>query len=55
MGGTFRRQDLEDMMNFSREGAAAIIKDLYNFRMVRREGPDVIITAELQSILRELT
>jgi hypothetical protein len=54
VGGNFRRQDMEDMMNLSREETNGIINSLYKMRMVRRDGPQVKAEGQLQSLLREV-
>lgn len=53
--GHFRRTDLEDMLNWSREEATATINLLYQKRMIRREGANNKINPELHTLLRELT
>jgi len=50
----FRRQDLEEVLNFDREQANAIISTLYNARMVRKQGTaDIYVEPVLHDILRE--
>jgi MCM P-loop domain len=50
----FRRQDLEEVLNFDREQANAIISTLYNARMVRKQGTaDLFVEPVLHDILRE--
>lgn len=52
--GKFRRQDLEELMNISREEANGIINTLYEARMVRRHLGDIYVEPTLHTILREL-
>jgi hypothetical protein len=54
MKGTFRRQDLEEILNMQREQANGIINKLWQSRMVRKEGQDVKVEPVLQRILREI-
>jgi hypothetical protein len=51
---TFRRQDLEEMMNMSREEANAVINTLWEARMVRKDKGDVRVEPALHSLLREV-
>lgn len=50
----FRRSDLEDVLNVSREEANGIVNKLWDWRMIRRDGPDNIPTQTFQTILREV-
>lgn len=50
----FRRQDLEEMLDITREEANTILNTLWEARMIRKEGADVRIEATLHSLLREL-
>jgi hypothetical protein len=52
--GRFRRQDLEEIMNMSREEANAVINTLWNARMVRKEGAEVRVEPTLHALLREI-
>lgn len=52
--GKFRRQDLEEILNMSREEANAVINTLWNSRMVRKEGADVRVESTLHALLREI-
>lgn len=52
--GEFRRQDLETMLNYTREEAAAVVNMLWDARMVRRNGPDVLIEPTLHDVLRRM-
>jgi hypothetical protein len=51
--GKFRRQDLEEVLNITREGANAIINTLWEARMIRKEAADVRVEPTLHSLLRE--
>lgn len=51
--GRFKRQDLEEIMNCTRDGATTIINQLSEFRMIRKEGGFVIVTPALHDLLRE--
>lgn len=51
--GKFRRQDLEEVLNVTREGANSIINTLWEARMVRKELGDVRIEPTLHTLLRE--
>jgi len=51
--GKFRRQDLEEVMNMSREGANSIINTLWEARMVRKELGDIRVEPTLHSLLRD--
>lgn len=52
--GSFRRQDLEEIMNCAREEANAIIHTLYRSRMVRKDKGDVRVEPALHELLREV-
>lgn len=52
--GKFRRQDLEELLNISREEANAIINTLYEARMVRRVLGDIVVEPTLHALLREV-
>jgi len=51
--GKFRRQDIEEIMQMSREEANGVIYTLYQNRMVRKVLGDVVVEPTLHSILRE--
>jgi len=51
---SFRRSDLEDVLNVSREEANGIVNKMWDWRMIRRDGPDNIPTQTFQTILREV-
>lgn len=53
--GGFRRQDMEDMLNYSKEEATAIINKLWVARMVTKQsGGDIRISPLLHQLLREV-
>jgi hypothetical protein len=52
--GTFRRQDLEEILNIERAEANAVINRLWGNRMVRKEKGDVRVMPALHSLLREV-
>jgi hypothetical protein len=52
--GHFRRQDMEDMLNYGREEANAKINQLWKWRMFSRDGQDIGILPVLHDILREV-
>jgi hypothetical protein len=51
---TFRRQDIEEVLNVSREEANAVINTLYTTRMVRKDRGDVRVQPALHQLLREV-
>jgi hypothetical protein len=51
--GKFRRQDIEEIMDMSREEANGVISTLYKNRMVRKVLGDIVVEPTLHSILRE--
>lgn len=51
--GKFRRQDLDEIMNLSREESNAIISTLYENRMVRKVLGDIVVEPTLHTLLRE--
>ena len=54
MGGRFRSNDIQDMMNLDRDLANAIVNTLWNFRMISRRGPEILINPQLHDLLREI-
>jgi hypothetical protein len=52
--GKFRRQDLEEILNLSRDDANAITNTLWNARMVRKDGMDIRVEPMLHELLREV-
>lgn len=53
MGGHFRSNDLQDMLNMDKEMAAATINTLWNMRMISRRGPEIIINPLMHELLRD--
>jgi len=51
--GKFRRQDIEEILQMSREEANGVIHTLYQNRMVRKVLGDIVVEPTLHSILRE--
>lgn len=49
----FRRQDLEEILDISKDQANSIINNLWDYRMVRKEQANVVIEPTLHRILRE--
>lgn len=54
MTGSFRRQDLEDMLNLSKEEANAVIGTLWKLRLITRQGPSIKVQPTLHELLREV-
>jgi hypothetical protein len=52
--GHFRRQDLEDILNFSKEEASATVNRLHDARMIRRTQANIHLNSELQELIREI-
>jgi hypothetical protein len=51
--GKFRRQDLEEVLNASRDDANAIINTMWEARMVRKDLGDIRVEPTLHALLRE--
>lgn len=51
---SFRRQDLEEVLNVDRASASGVVNTLLNARMVRKSGADVIVEPALHELLREV-
>jgi hypothetical protein len=51
--GKFRRQDLEEVLNVTREEANGIINTLWEARMVRKDLGDIRVEPTLHALLRE--
>lgn len=51
---SFRRQDLEEIMNIDREDANQIISLLWSKKMVRKVKGDIVVEPTLHRILREI-
>lgn len=54
MRGSFRRIDMEDMMNVAKEEANAIINKLWKARMVAKQEGEIRISPLLHEILRDV-
>jgi hypothetical protein len=52
--GPFRRQDLEDVLGIDREQATAMINQLWKFKLLEKQGPDIKMRPAMHGILREL-
>ena len=52
--GKFRRQDVEEILNYSREEANGVINSLWEARMVRKELGDIRVEPTLHELLREV-
>jgi hypothetical protein len=52
--GKFRRQDLDEILNVSREESNGIISTLYEARMVSKRLGDIIVEPTLHGLLREV-
>lgn len=52
--GRFKRQDIEEILNYSREAANGVINKLHQTHMVRKEEGFVIVAPVLHKMLREI-
>ena len=52
--GSFRRQDIEEVMDMTREEANAVITKLWDARMVRKVKGDILVEPTLHKLLREV-
>lgn len=52
--GSFRRTDLEDMLNMSKETANQVINTLWTYRMIIRQGPQIKLVPLMHDMLREI-
>jgi len=52
--GSFRRQDIEEVMDMPREEANAVIAKLWDARMVRKVKGDILVEPTLHNLLREV-
>lgn len=50
----FKRQDLEDVLNASREASAEVINRLWDLRMIVRDGAYIRVEQEVQRKIREI-
>jgi hypothetical protein len=53
--GQFKRQDLEEVLNISRDEANGVINSLWEKKMIRKEQGMVVVEPVLHSLLREGT
>jgi 5S rRNA maturation endonuclease (ribonuclease M5) len=53
--GSFRRQDVEEVLGVERGQANAIINKLWNARMISKEGADSMVQPTLHQLLREVS
>jgi hypothetical protein len=51
---SFRRTDLEDMLNMSKEDANRTLNTLWNYRMIVRAGPQIKLVPIMHDILRSV-
>ena len=51
--GHFKRQDIEEVLNYDRKMANAVINELHNLRVLRKEGGFSIVTPVLHELLRK--
>jgi len=51
---SFRRQDIEEILNKDRDSANAVINKLWTTRMIRKEGADLKVEPALHGLLREV-
>jgi hypothetical protein len=50
---SFRRQDIEEVMNVSREEANGVINTLWDMRMIRKEAGNIVVEPVMHTLLRE--
>jgi len=50
--GSFRRQDIEEVLNIDRASANGVVNKLLNSRMVRKAGADIKVEPTLHELLR---
>lgn len=53
--GRFRSNDMQDMLNLTREDANALIGSLWRMRMISREGANIKVQPVLHELLREVS
>ncbi len=51
---SFRRQDVEEVLNMSREEANGVVNTLWDFRMIRKEKGDIRVEPTLHDLLRKV-
>jgi hypothetical protein len=50
---SFRRQDVEEVLNMSREEANSVVNALWDFKMIRKEKGDIKVEPTLHDLLRK--
>lgn len=48
----FKRQDIEEVLNYTREGANGVINQLHEMRMIKKQSGFVVVSPVLHDILR---
>jgi hypothetical protein len=48
----FKRQDIEEVLGNTKDGANSIINELHRYRMVKKQGGFVVVSPILHDILR---
>lgn len=48
----FKRQDIEEVLNYSRESSNALINQLHEMRMIQKQGGFVVVSPILHDVLR---
>jgi hypothetical protein len=51
---SFRRQDVEEVLNMSREEANAVVNSLWEYKMIRKEKGDIRVEPTLHDLLRRV-
>jgi hypothetical protein len=51
---SFRRQDIEEVLNMDREQANAVVNKLWSARMIRKDGADCKVEPTLHDLIREI-
>lgn len=52
--GRFRNNDIQDMLNVDREMASAITNTLWRYRLIHRQGANILINPILNDMLKEI-
>lgn len=53
-GGSFRSQDLENILGYGREEAQKVMNTLWNYKMITKVGPEIRIAPVLHDLLRDM-
>lgn len=53
-GGSFRSQDLENILGYQREEAQRVMNTLWNYKMITKVGADIRIAPVLHDLLRDM-